>query len=133
VIDPRALQQHFKKIHQRQEPDESFIPRISNSKPLTAIKAVQVLEPIIEQEELTSQVAIPVNLVIDVPPPIGDLFINEIEEEEPIKNKEQKEVLEVEKKKEKIETRLENPYGYSTQNDIKDDYNPYEYYSGPRF
>jgi hypothetical protein len=112
MIDPRALQQHFKKINQKQEPKAIPIPRIPDPKPLTAIEAIFVPKPIIEQKEDVNPVPEinskieeskeKINLIIDVPPPIGDLVIEETELEE-------------------LET---------TNND---DYDPYGYYSSPRF
>ncbi len=136
MIDPRALQQHFRKVQQRQEPNIVSVPRIPDPKPLTAIEAISVPEPIIEQEEII--VPVPeiidlkekVNLVIDVPPPIGDITIEEIEIEE--EQSVPKEVLEQKENTEKGEPKTENPYGYSVS-DREEDYNPYGYYSGPRF
>jgi hypothetical protein len=127
VIDPRALQQHFRKVQQRQEPTRPSVPRVPDSKPLTAIEAIPIPEPIIEQQELPVLLTEPIKLVIDVPPPIGDLIIDEVEEEEPIKVEEVKKELKTEKPK------IENPYGYSESSDKEDDYDPYGYYSGPRF
>jgi hypothetical protein len=126
VIDPRALQQHFRKVQQRQEPKQPSVPRVPDSKPLTAIEAIFIPEPIIEQQELPASLPEPIKLIIDVPPPIGDLIIDEIEEV-PIEVEETKKELEIEKSK------IENPYGYSELNDKEDDYDPYGYYSGPRF
>ena len=130
MIDPRALQQHFKKVHQRQEPKKVPIPRIPDLKPLTAIEAILVPEPIIKQENLPVQSPSkePINLTIEFPPPIGDLIIDE--EEEVFLEAEDsgpKEVLEVERPK------IENPYGYSGSSGEENDYDPYSYYSGPKF
>jgi hypothetical protein len=146
VIDPRALQQHFRKVQQKQEPPRASVPRVPDPKPLTAIEAIIVPEPIVEQKEVPVIEPIvldvpkvidepkpEVHLVIDVPPPIGDLVINEIEEEEPIKIEETEEVLEQEETKEKAEPKTENPYGYSAPKERDEDYDPYGYYSGPRF
>ena len=121
MIDPRALQQHFKKVHQRQEPKKVPIPRIPDLKPLTAIEAILVPEPIIKQENLPVQSPSkePINLTIEFPPPIGDLIIDE--------DSGPKEVLEVERPK------IENPYGYSGSSGEENDYDPYSYYSGPKF
>ncbi len=111
MIDPRALQQHFKKVQQKQEPIRSSVPRIPDPKPLTAIEAISVLEPVIEQEEVSGPVPEikepkeEINLVINVPPPIGDIVIEETE----IK-----------------EAKASKPP------DIND-YDPYGYYSGPKF
>ena len=46
MIDPRALQQHFKSVQQRQLPIETVVPRVPDLKPLTA------LEPIPEPETI---------------------------------------------------------------------------------
>ncbi len=139
MIDPRALQQHFKGIQQRQERKRVPVPRVPDPKPLTAIEAISVPELIIEQEEeiIPSLKREPINLVIDVPPPIGDLIVDEIEAEEPVIEKnpelESEKVLEVKETKEKAEPITENPYGYSTPEDREEDYDPYGYYSGPKF
>ena len=136
MIDPRALQQHFRKVQQRQEPKSVPVPRIPDPKPLTAIEAIVIPEPVVEQKEVPIiepvVLEIPkvieepkqeVHLVIDILPPIGDLIINEIEEE----------VLEVEETKEKAEPKTDNPYGYSTLKEREENYDPYGYYSGPQF
>lgn len=153
MIDPRALQQHFRSVQQRQEPKRVPVPRVPDPKPLTAIEAIPVPEPIIEQNEIPViepiVLEVPkvieepkqeVHLVIDVPPPIGDLVIEEIEieelvieEAEPIVLKEPEVVLEVEETKEKVELKTENPYGYSAPKDREEEYDPYGYYSGPKF
>lgn len=137
MIDPRALQQHFRKVQQRQEPKQVPVPRISYPKPLTAIEAIPVPEPIIEQEDLSDPTPNkePINLVIEVPPPIGDLVVDEIEEGDFLETEDPKpeEVLEVEETKEKAEPKTENPYGYSALKQREEDYDPYGYYSGPRF
>ncbi len=138
MIDPRALQQHFKKVQQRQEPSRVSVPRIPDPKPLTAIEVILVPEPIVEEKEIPViepiVLEVPkvikepkqeVHLVIDVPPPIGDLVIDEIEEPE--------EVLEQEENVEKAELKTENPYGYSASKEREEDYDPYGYYSGPKF
>lgn len=83
MIDPRALQQHFRKVHQRQEPKDTPVPRIPDIKPLTAIEAITVQEDVL----LSTQTAIEesmltVNLVIDIPPPIDKIIIDESEFEE---------------------------------------------------
>ena len=134
MIDPRALQQHFKNVQQRQEPKRVPVPRIPDPKPLTAIEAIPVPEPIIEQKEISViepiVLEVPkvieepkqeVHLVVDVPPPIGDLVIDKIEE--------LKEVLEQKENTKKTE----NPYGYSASKEKEEDYDPYGYYSGPKF
>ncbi len=133
MIDPRALQQHFRKVHQRQEPKSIPVPRIPDPKPLTAIEVIIVPDPVVEQKEIPviEPIVLEVpkvveepkqvmHLVIDVPPPIGDLIINEIEEEG--------EELEKE-----TETKIENQPDQSSSNDRDNDYDPYGYYSSPRF
>lgn len=118
MIDPRALQQHFKKFQKAPTTTKQPIPQITLNEPLTTMQAVTVLieEDVIEQpKELVItpiKAEIPklknpkqkIDLVIDAPPPIDDIFINEIEEP--------KEIL----KAKTIE-----------------EYDPYGYYSGPKF
>ena len=144
MIDPRALQQHFRGVQQRQEPKRVLVPRVPDPKPLTAIEAISVPEPIIEQVEeiIPSPKVEPTDLVINTSPiieEIENLVIEEIEEpkEEPVIMKEPEpvpeEVLEVEEIKEKVELKTENPYGYSAPKDREEDYDPYGYYSGPKF
>ncbi len=132
MIDPRALQQHFKRVQQRQEPKSVPVPRIPDPKPLTAIEAILIPEPVVEQKEIPVIEPIvleepkvieepkqEVHLVINVPPPIGNLVIEELEEE----------VLE----QEEIKPKNEPLYGYSISKDKEEDYDPYGYYSGPKF
>lgn len=133
MIDPRALQQHFRKIHEKQLPRavEPSIPRILDSAPLTAIQPV-IIEQKIDtsklQEELLevtqalttlkqslSQTPIIEPITVTVPVSVATI------------------VNEPELKKEPED---KNPYGYSApkleDKDIEE-YNPYGYYSGPRF
>jgi hypothetical protein len=110
MIDPRALQQHFRKVQQSERPPKIDVPRVPDLEPLTAVQAIP--EPVIEQEEvsipapdifdsLKEEVKEEINLVIDAPAPIPPIVINEIEEEL---------VEEVNE---------------------EDSYDPYGYYSGP--
>ena len=147
MIDPRALQQHFKGVQQRQEPKRIPVPRVPDPKPLTAIEAISVPEPIIEQvEEIVPASKVePIGPIIDTSPiieEIENLVIEEIEElvkeepkEEPviIKEPEPEEVLETKETKEKVDPITENPYGYSIPKEKEEDYDPYGYYSGPKF
>ena len=122
MIDPRVLQQHFKKVHQKEQPLKQDVPRVPDLAPLTAVQAIFVpSEPVdlIEQEipitdfEKTaelSQEKETVNLVINVPPSIGKIVINDFEEE--------------------VE---DNPYGYTNSKQQVEDYDPYGYYPGPKF
>jgi len=108
MIDPRALQQHFRKVQQSERPPKIEVPRVPDLEPLTSIQAIP--EPLIEQEEicipapdifnsLKEEVREKINLIIDVPPPIPPIVINEIEEE-------------------------------LVEEESKDVYDPYGYYSG---
>ncbi len=123
MIDPRALQQHFLKVNQRPEFKKAPIPRISEPKPLTAIQAIPVPVPIIEElvtTKLNEQHPTvvnnePVNLVINVPPSIENLVVEEVEIDEP------------------AETENEPIYENSVIADKEESYDPYGYYSGPRF
>ncbi len=136
MIDPRALQQHFQKVQQRQEPKLVSVPRISDSKPLTAIEPIVIPKPVVEQKEVPviepTVLEVPkiieepkqeVHLVIDTLLPIKDLVVDEIKEE----------ILELKETKKRVDPKTENPYGYSVPNSKEEDYDPYRYYSGPRF
>jgi hypothetical protein len=46
MIDPRALQQHFKKVNQRQEPKQIPVPRVPDVKPLTTVQAISIIPPV---------------------------------------------------------------------------------------
>ena len=88
MIDPRILQQHFQKVQEREMPPKPEIPRIPDPEPLTAIQAIPTPEPVIEQEvelspvpELEVEEKEPINLIVNVPPPIDSLIVDEIEDE----------------------------------------------------
>jgi hypothetical protein len=139
MIDPRALQQHFKKIHRAEIPAKPDVPRVPDINPLTAVQAIFVPEQKKENEEyiITEQPfaeksepvivvtsnetlfskkeeeveeKIPINLVINVDPPIDSIIINEFEEE----------VLN------DLSTEIE-------EKNTENEYDPYGYYSGPRY
>lgn len=120
MIDPRALQQHFRKVYEKQQPlnTKPDIPRVLITEPLTAIKAITIpIDPIIDtsnlQKELlevthaqttlkqslsqTSQIE-PITLTAPVTVATTTMKINEQGEEK-----------------------------------INDDYDPYSYYSSPKF
>jgi len=113
MIDPRALQQHFRKVQQNERPPKIDVPRVPDLEPLTAVQAIP--EPVIEQEELPlpvpsvfdslkEEVKEEVNLTVDTSPSIDTLIVNEEQEEEE-----------------------------TLRADIKEDsYDPYGYYSGPQ-
>jgi hypothetical protein len=48
MIDPKALQQHFRKVQQTEKPPKIDVPRVPDVEPLTAVQAIP--EPVIEQE-----------------------------------------------------------------------------------
>jgi hypothetical protein len=103
MIDPRALQQHFRQVQQNERPQKIDVPRVPDLKPLTAVLAIP--EPIIEQNELPNlspdifeSLKEEINLVIDVPPS-PTIVINVVEED--------KELVEVKNKEDSYD-----PYGY---------------------
>lgn len=125
MIDPRALQQHFKKVHQKEIPQKPDVPRIENTAPLTAFKAIDIPSDDNIHEKIQTKIAIEevipvyqqnftkekVDLIIDALPPIDKILINEIELEEA---------------KDKNVTKVgDEPY--------EETYDPYGYYSGPKF
>lgn len=131
MIDPRALQQHFRKVQQQQIPQKQTVPRIPDLTPLTAVQAIPILEPIQPtidtsklQEELlgvtqaltTLKQTLSPNPVIDTTTAIAPLSVNPVVHE----------VYEVAK----IETNTEKT---DDTNTVKNDYDPYGYYSGPLF
>jgi len=156
VIDPRALQQHFRKVQLRQEPKHIPVPRIPDPKPLTAIEAIQIPEVIKEpeiiqptidtsqlQEELkevtqalttlkqslseTSMIEIPKLNPVTITVPVSVI----VEEKPAIFESKPIETKEIKPKIKKVD---ENPYGFSIpENRDTEEYNPYGYYSGPRF
>jgi hypothetical protein len=86
MIDPRALQQHFRKVQQNEKPPKIDVPRVPDIEPLTAVQAIP--EPVLEQEELPilnsdvfSSLKEEINLVIDVPSSPLPILINVTEED----------------------------------------------------
>jgi len=131
VIDPRALQQHFQKVHQKERPSKPEVPRVPDPVPLTAVQAISIptspiehsfIPPIQTQESLPAikeeaKIEPPkelINLVIDVPPPIDRIIINDVEEV--------------------IETEEDSNLDQTTEvSKTIEEYDPYGYYSGPKF
>lgn len=145
MIDPRALQQHFRRVHENKQPQKNTVPRIPDTKPLTAIQTIIVpaetkndITPTIDTSDLqkellevtqalttlkqsltqTPQIE-PVTLTVPVS---VTTVITEIKEEP----KKETVIPVVEK---------ETPYGYSPlkNEDDNNEYNPYGYYSRPLF
>lgn len=160
MIDPRALQQHFRKVQQNQQPPRPSVPRVPDVKPLTAIEPIvipepepvkepEVIQPIIDtsklQEELkevtqalsTLKQSLSEASKIEVPkiePVTVTVPVSVVVEEKPV-FVEPKIVVEEPKeiKKEKLKEE-DNPYGYSVpKKRDEEEYNPYGYYSGPMF
>jgi hypothetical protein len=105
MIDPRALQEHFRKVQQNERPPKIDVPRVPDTKPLTAVQAIS--EPVIKQEQkpipapdIFDSLKEEVSSVIDTSPFTS---INEVEEE----------LVEEKSKEENV-------------------YDPYGYYSGPQ-
>ncbi len=125
MIDPRALQQHFKQIREKELPPVIDVPRVPDTEPLTGVKAIpEPKEEVVVDKtpEIFDSLKQEVNLVIDVPPPIDSIIIDEIEEEGDIPV--------VDNNEEKAEVKDDNPYGYSTSSKEETSYDPYGYYSG---
>ena len=145
MIDPRALQQHFRRVNENKQPQKNTVPRIPDPKPLTSIQTVIVptetkidVSPTIDTSDLqkellevtqalttlkqsltqTPQIE-PVTLTVPVS---VTTIITEIKEEP----KKETSAPVIEK---------ENPYGYSSlkNEDDNNEYNPYGYYSRPLF
>ena len=132
MIDPRALQRHFKKVQQRQEPRMVPVPRVLDSKPLTAIEPIVIPEPVVEKKEIPviEPIVLEVPKVIEEPKQEVHLVIDTLS---PIENLVVDEIEEVEETKKRVDPKTENPYGYSVPSSKEEDYDPYRYYSGPRF
>lgn len=143
VIDSRALQQHFNKVRQREQPPKQIAPRISDLKPLTA---VQVIVPVQEPQQIIE----PIQPIVDTSELQKELLevtqahttlkqsLTQTPQIEPVTITVPVSVATIvteikETKEEPIEE--ESPYGYSVleKQSETDDYNPYGYYSGPLF
>lgn len=151
MIDPRALQQHFNKVRQRERPQKQIIPRVPEPEPLTAVRAIpvvepiileqthpQIIEPIVDTTELqkelleVTQALTTLKQSLTQTPQIDPVTITvpisvttaitEIKDEQKVSSQ-------------RDTTEDENPYGYSIPDIRKDSdtYNPYGYYSGPKF
>lgn len=159
MIDPRALQQHFNKVRQREQPQKQLVPRVPDLKPLTAVQAIPVIEPVV-LEPMQPAVIEPIVLpsvdtselqkeLLEVTQALTTLkqALTQTPQIEPVtitvpvsvativtEVKEVEEELII-KKPEPKPVEEENPYGYSTpkSQDDKEEYNPYGYYSGPLF
>jgi hypothetical protein len=157
MIDPRALQQHFKKVNQRIEPKKALIPRISEIKPLTAIQTISVpesikepetIQPVIDTSQLQEELREVTQALATLKQSLSEASKIEpvtitvpvsvvVEEKLAITETETKPVVIQETKpntKNKELKEEDNPYGYSiTKKRDTEEYNPYGYYSGPRF
>jgi hypothetical protein len=107
MIDPRILQQHFRKVQEREMPPKPEIPRIPDPEPLTAVQAIPIPEPVIEQKvelppapKLKIEEKELINLIINTSTPLDSLIIDEVEDIE--------EKIELEQKEESVY----DPYGY---------------------
>lgn len=149
MIDPRALQQHFRRVHEKQQPQQPkpTIPRVPDPISLTAIQPVIISEPIqpkVDTSELqkelleVTQALTTLKQSLTQTPQIEPVtntvpvsVITEIKQET-IKT-ETLDIPVIKKESEQIEQG--DPYGYSTpeQNKELEEYNPYGYYSGPKF
>lgn len=120
MIDPRALQQHFRKVHEKQLPQnpEPSVPRIAITEPLTAVKAITIpVEPIIDTSELQKELLEVTQALTTLKQSLTQTPQIEVE---PIT--------------------ITVPVSVTTttieindQEEINDDYDPYGYYSGPKF
>jgi hypothetical protein len=110
MIDPRALQQHFRKVQQSEIPPKIEVPRVPDLEPLTAIQAIP--EPVIEQKQipipapdifnsLKEETNLTVDLIDTTPIVINDEIVKEEEKE--------KLIVPV---KEDIDKDVYDPYGY---------------------
>lgn len=131
MIDPRALQQHFNKVRQKEQPQRQTVPRVPDPVPLTAFQAIPISIENVVQKEKEEAVTTPVinketkiepkkeivNLLINVPALADKIIINDFEEEV------------IETKNKNITTQTQNLESTRTI----EDYDPYGYYSGPKF
>jgi len=108
MIDPRALQQHFNNVRQKEQPPAKLIPRVPDPISLVAGHVVPITEPILETEieEPKVQEVIEVPQEVEIEPlvaPIPEIKETPIVEDRPVAKEE------------------------------PDVYDPYGYYSGPVF
>jgi len=147
MIDPRALQQHFKKVNQKIEPKKVPVPRVPEPTPLISIQAIPVPEPVkkpeiikptvdtfLLQEELKEVTQALATLkqslseVSKIEPVTVTVPVSVVIKEEPVITEVKPIVVEEVKKEE------DTPYGYSIPKKREsEEYNPYGYYSGPMF
>lgn len=110
MIDPRVLQQHFQKVQQREIPATPAVPRITNTIPLTTIQAIPT-ETIIEELPIIEEL-LPIETVTET-----QTVNKEPEVIEPLV------IEEILPSKEQLPEIIKN----------NDNYDPYGYYSGPKF
>lgn len=147
MIDPRALQQHFKRVHEKQKPQKpSFsVARVPEPVSLTAIQPVSIPEPIqpkVDTSELQKE-------LLEVTQALTTLkqCLTQTPQIEPVTITVPVSVV-TEIKQENIKTETasiqqpknepqeeETPYGYTNPKTDREleEYNPYGYYSGPKF
>lgn len=131
MIHPKALQQHFKKIQERQMPLKPLIPNTVEATPLTSIQAINISEPTllkVDTSELQKE-------LLEVTQALTTLkqTLTQTPQIEPETVTVPVSVTINEPKN--ISKNIEDtPYGYSKLKiENKQDYNPYGYYSGPLF
>ena len=108
MIDPRALQQHFNKVRQKEKPPAPAIPRVPDPIPLATGHVVPISEPILEtttEEPEMQEEVIEVPQEIQIEPIIAP--IPKIQELAPV---------------------IEDEPVIKEESDV---YDPYSYYSGP--
>lgn len=133
MIDPRALQQHFKKVHQRQVPKQQMVPQITNTLVLTSLQTIIQPEPIhpkVDTSELQKEI-----LEITQAFTTFKQSLTQIPQIETITVPVSVTTVVTEIKEQTQEKDENSPYGYSIlkQNSNSEEYNPYGYYSGPTF
>lgn len=88
MIDPKALQQHFRKIYQTQELPKQDIPRVVETTPLTSIQPIHVEAENNNEDILNTNLdeVVPIKeeivLTVNAQTLSEEININEIEEQE---------------------------------------------------
>lgn len=124
MIDPRALQQHFKNVNQRQPPSENIIPRVPDLRPLTGIESISVIQTVVDTSKLQEELKEATEALITL-----KQSLSEVSKFEPV-------TITV-----PVTVAVEQPVPVTSNTVInkqsevveEEDYNPYGYYSGPKF
>lgn len=126
MIDPKALHAHFKNVNQRHKPPEDLIPRVPDIKPLTGIEPItitpeeskpQIIQPIIDTTKLQEE-------------------LKEVTEALATLKQSLSEAAKIETVTVPVTVAIEQTIPVQVSEPVEEpeeEYNPYGYYSGPKF